>query len=262
MASFSVEAVVLTRRDMGEADRLLTIFSRTLGKQRVLAKGVRRPTSRMGAHIEPGRIALLYLVERRSLPLVTQASTQELFLSPAADLREFQDLFQLLQIVERLTEDGQRDSRLYDLVVSALRHIRQAHAQSADTTSRPAIESHPAIEPQAVVHAFALQALRLLGYQIELNDCLTCEKPVSSSDTYIYLSAPRGGVMHTDCATPGPGNFRIAGSTLHIARSLVTAKLATIKALHTAAELHRPLASFLEWTSERKLTTFNATLPT
>jgi DNA repair protein RecO (recombination protein O) len=244
MASFSVEAVVLTRRDMGEADRLLTIFSRTMGKQRVLAKGVRRPTSRMGAHIEPGRIAHLFLVERRSLPLVTQASTLELFLSPDADLREFQDLFQLLQIVERLTEDGQRDSRLYDLLVHALRRVRRAH------------------EPQAVVHAFALQSLRLLGYQIELEDCLSCEKPVAATDPHVYLSAARGGVMHEACALPGPGTFRLSGPALQVARSLVSAKLATIDKLQTSPELHRPLASFLEWTSERKLTTFNATLPT
>ena len=51
--SFRVEAVVLRHSDYGEADRLLTLYTRQLGKTRGLAKGARKIASRKAGHIEP-----------------------------------------------------------------------------------------------------------------------------------------------------------------------------------------------------------------
>ncbi|MFO0704547.1 MAG: DNA repair protein RecO [Candidatus Andersenbacteria bacterium] len=246
MATFAVDALVLNRRDIGEADRLITIFSRTMGKQRVVAKGVRRTTSRMAAHLEPGRESHLFLVERRSLPLVTQAETQQLFISPTADLAELKDLFNILEITASLLDDNQRDSRFYELIIATLTRFKLTGSQAEPlrTTNR-----------QLLSAAFMLKALHMLGYSIELTQCVACGKPLQAEPEF-YLSAARGGVAHTTCGMPGPGVFVLRQEALRTMRKLLGAKLDTLETLSKGAagsELTRPIVAFVEWTSERTL---------
>jgi len=244
MATFAVDAVVLGRRDIGEADRLLTIFSRTMGKMRVIAKGARRTTSRMAAHLEPGRESRLFLVERRSLPLITQVETSRLFVGHSPDLAELKDLFSLLEITANLLDDNQRDSRLYDLLTETLEQF----TQTRDLPAR-----------QQLLVAYMLKALHMLGFAIELDRCITCQKPLLHTPTPerdFYLSAARGGIVHKTCGSPGPGTFVITADALKTLQHLIRAKLATIAANpvgQPALELVRPIQAFLEWTSERTL---------
>jgi DNA repair protein RecO (recombination protein O) len=75
---------VLRRKDVGEADRLLTVFARSLGKQRLVARGVRRTTSRMAAHLEPSW-SNLHVVERRAWPLVTRRDPRSVLVPVAPE---------------------------------------------------------------------------------------------------------------------------------------------------------------------------------
>ncbi len=67
---YRTEAVVLSRMAFGEADRILTIFTPRHGKLRVIAKGVRRPTSRLGPHLEYFAKTSLMLARGRDLDVV------------------------------------------------------------------------------------------------------------------------------------------------------------------------------------------------
>ncbi len=49
--TYRTEAVIIRRRDFGEADRLLTLFSRVQGKMKAIAKGARKPQSRKTGHV-------------------------------------------------------------------------------------------------------------------------------------------------------------------------------------------------------------------
>ena len=50
---YTTEAIVLSRFDFGEADRILTLITPGSGKLKAIAKGIRRPTSRIGGSLEP-----------------------------------------------------------------------------------------------------------------------------------------------------------------------------------------------------------------
>ena len=74
---YRVTAIVLKRRDQGEADRLLTVLARERGKVTLLAKGVRRQASRKAGHLEPFTYVELLVAKGKSLDIVTQAETVE-----------------------------------------------------------------------------------------------------------------------------------------------------------------------------------------
>ena len=71
--SFGVDAVVLRHADYGEADRILTLYTRQLGKTRAIVKGARKITSRKAGHLEPFTHVRLQFARSRDLPIVTQA---------------------------------------------------------------------------------------------------------------------------------------------------------------------------------------------
>ena len=71
--SLKTEAIVLRHSDMGEADRLLTLFSRDAGIIRAVAKGVRRIHSKKAGHLEPFTRVSLMLARSHELWIVTQA---------------------------------------------------------------------------------------------------------------------------------------------------------------------------------------------
>ena len=69
------EAIVLRTQKLGEADRIITLLTRSHGRVRAVAKGVRRTTSRFGSRLEPFSHVDVQLAEGRSLDVVTQAET-------------------------------------------------------------------------------------------------------------------------------------------------------------------------------------------
>lgn len=82
--TIKTEAIVLRQQEFGEADRLLTLVTPMLGKLRVLAKGVRRATSRKAGHVELFVRSEMLLSKGRDMHLVTQADT----IAPHRPVRE------------------------------------------------------------------------------------------------------------------------------------------------------------------------------
>ncbi|HEX2324037.1 MAG TPA: DNA repair protein RecO, partial [Chloroflexota bacterium] len=70
---YRTEGVVLRRQDFGEADRIISLYSPQHGKIRAIAKGVRRPRSRLGGHVELFTHVTVLVAQGRNLDLITQA---------------------------------------------------------------------------------------------------------------------------------------------------------------------------------------------
>ena len=83
---YKTQAVVLRQRKLGEADKIVTLFSPSRGKIDAVAKGVRRTKSRMSGHVEPLTFGPYLLAEGRDLDIITQAETVEAFGALRADL--------------------------------------------------------------------------------------------------------------------------------------------------------------------------------
>jgi hypothetical protein len=84
--SFRVEAVVLRHSNWGEADRLVGLFTREMGKIRAIAKGVRKLRSRKAGHLEPFTRTSLLLARGRDMFIITQAETIKAYMPLREDL--------------------------------------------------------------------------------------------------------------------------------------------------------------------------------
>ena len=157
MALYRDEGVVLRTWKLGEADRIVVLFTQGHGKVRAVAKGVRKTKSKFGARLEPTSHVALQLYEGRELDIVTQAETLDHF----GALRD--DLDRLTRATAHAR--GRRHhrpgaatptARLYPMLVGALRTL--------------AAQDHPLVVP-----GFFLKLLALEGFQPRVDACAVCD---------------------------------------------------------------------------------------
>src|SRR5512141_2117766 len=117
---YRVSAIVLKRRDSGEADRLLTVLARERGKLTLLAKGVRRPASRKAGHIEPFTYVDLLVARSHGVDLVTQAETRAAHRRLREDLWRNSWAFYVVELADAFTQEGDPNELAFDLLLETL----------------------------------------------------------------------------------------------------------------------------------------------
>src|SRR5438093_11062967 len=100
--------------DLGEADRIVTLYSRDVGKIRAGAKGVRRTTSRSAGHLEPFTLSDVLFAVGRELDVISQADTLESFRTIRESLELATHAYYLTEVVDLLTEDRHENRAVYD----------------------------------------------------------------------------------------------------------------------------------------------------
>src|SRR4029077_12183949 len=151
--TYTVEAIVLRRRPLGEADRILTLLSRERGKISAVAKGVRKTQSKFGARLDFFNRAIVTLHQGRSLDIVTGATSVGGAWERVVDPDVFAFLSYLATAIDDLSEPGMAIPELFDVL------CKTHDALAAGVT------------PGALAAAVDLQILGALGLTPELSAC-------------------------------------------------------------------------------------------
>jgi DNA repair protein RecO (recombination protein O) len=130
--SFKTEAIVLKRTNVGETDRIVTLLSKDQGKIVCVAKGVRKLKSSNRAILEPGNLAEVFLIETKSLPILTQSKLLKEPEILRRSLTGISQLSQILEIFDRLfvenyieEESSQLAFAIYQELLSQNKHNTQ-----------------------------------------------------------------------------------------------------------------------------------------
>jgi DNA repair protein RecO (recombination protein O) len=234
---YRCEAIVLGRMDLGEADRILTVYSRQHGKLRVIAKGARLPLSRLGPHLEYFSRSQLMLARGRELDVVTGAETEDAHLALRDDLDAFGHASHMAEILTRLTEDRQQNEAVYDLLARSLRLLADG------------------IDAFHVARHYELALLALLGFRPELHACVECRSPLNQAPHKFAVG--RGGLLCEACQNREPGAPMVSVDAQKYLRALhrgglsATARLTIDSSLRN--ELEGLVSAYLRHVSEREL---------
>ena len=151
---YKTEAIVLRQRKLGEAGKIVTLYTPNYGKLDAVAKGVRRPKSRLGGHLEVLTHTAVMLAQGRNLDTVTQAQTVESFAGLRADLHRLSRALYAAELVDRFSPEGAESYPVFQLLLATLRRL--ATARNVDT----------------VVRYLEMQLLGVAGFQPQLARCL------------------------------------------------------------------------------------------
>ncbi len=113
---YVTEAIVLSRFDYGEADRIMTLFTPGHGKLKAIAKGVRRPTSRLGGALEPLAELTVALARGRTFDVVTQVEVNHAWLKLRDSLESAATAWYLAELADRSIEERHQTEGLYGLL--------------------------------------------------------------------------------------------------------------------------------------------------
>lgn len=120
---FSSLAIIIGRRNYGEADRILTIFTEDRGKIVVMAKGVRLGRSKRRGHIELFNTIKAQVVESRGFPVLAQTELIADRSSMKSDIKLLRIAYHLAELISRLTPDNEKHGEVFDLLNRAFSSI-------------------------------------------------------------------------------------------------------------------------------------------
>lgn len=125
MRSFKTEGIIIKRRNIGEADRILTIFTKDQGKLQVKAKGVRKITSKRSSHIELLNYVYISLQRGYTAPILTEVQSLESFSEIKIDLKKVGIAYHICELIDGLCPENQEYRPIFFLLKDILSMLDQ-----------------------------------------------------------------------------------------------------------------------------------------
>ena len=227
------EAIVLRTYRLGEADKIVSLFTRQFGRLRAAATGAQRPKSRYGGSLEPLSYVRLWLFERenRDLLRLNSAELVESFFDMQKDYRVQVAVQYLVEVSERILPEREVNERAFRLLLAVGRALKRS-----GEVDRPLVY-------------FDYWLLRLAGFLPDLGHCAACGKGLG--DRPGYYGRGSEGLVCVDCRVAGSGlagvaRQTVAAAALGLAAGIRQSPLDQWLAGETSATGVRELRLFLE----------------
>ena len=184
---YTTDAIVLSRFDFGEADRILTLITPGAGKLKAIAKGIRRPTSRLGGSLEPFAELQVALARGRTFEVVTQVSVGHAWLNLRDSLESAATAWYLAELADRSLEERHAAEPLYTL-------LRRAYGLL-----------DAGMAPGRVARWYEMHLADELGMRPEVDRCAECDRMLEAEGRFRWVPQV-GGALCDRC--PGPSHDR------------------------------------------------------
>ena len=179
MPLYKEQGIILRTMRLGEADRIVSVFTQGSGKVRAVAKGVRKTKSKFGGRLEPFTHVDLLLYKGRELDIVTSCETLTSFRQIREDYVRFAAGEAILEATDRVVEERERNVRQFMLLLGALRALVDGQ------------------DPAPIVDAYLLRTASLAGFRPHLRACASCGRP----GPHQRFSVAQGGLVCDTCRT-------------------------------------------------------------
>jgi len=225
--TYTVSSVVLRRIDLGEKDRILTVYTKEHGKLAAVAKGARRPGSRLAGASEPFTYARMFLSTGKELDVLTQAEIRESFPRAKSDIASVAYAVYMLELLDHFVDDRQPNPDLFDTLLSCMYVLESGS------------------DPELAARYYELQLLALMGYDPGFDACLRCGRAIGRER--IAFSPALGGIVCGRCGAAPDDAIIVPGAAASYVRALRQVEPHRLKDLKVPAGARRDLARMLKW---------------
>ncbi len=186
MPTYSVNAVNVASFPLGETDKVVTVFSAERGLIKCVAKGARKPGSKIGGRADLLNVNKLLLASGRTFEIISQAETLETFPQLRTNLERLSYSLYYAELTSIFGQGlNEEASEYFDFLVISLRY--QSLSES---------------DPAYLCLMFELRLLDILGYMPELNVCVNC-RTVLSDHAIAGFHYELGGMVCERCHLEG-----------------------------------------------------------
>jgi len=219
VSTYRLRALALRKTKLGESDLIVTFLAEDGCQVRAVAKGARKTTSKFGSRLEPFTVVDLMLARGRTLEIVTEAEAVARHDGLRADYDRLRAASVVADFLDKASVECQADSQLFPLSAAAL----------------DALEIADADELPALVAAFLVKGMAMLGYRPQFAACIECGCALSRDETSFSLAT--GGMACARCAGSDPSEVRVSPDVATALAALLRSRFVEV----TELSVPRPL---------------------
>lgn len=233
-------AIVLRKKEVGETDRLYTLYTDTIGKVQFVAKGVRKPEAKLAGQLETLMQGLIIVVKGRGAGKISGAVTDKSFLFLRNDLDILKRVLEAVAIFERLVGWEQPDHRLFLLL--------ETYLDLANILAKEEKRDKVLL----LTEGFLFQLFSHLGYEVETGICTVSGKRLSPGERH-FFSPSAGGVVHGEHAFEAHGALPVSESAIKLIRLFLGNRLEVLPKISVSEkdlrETRQIATRFFQWIS-------------
>lgn len=181
---YKFTGIILGKYNVGEADRIYSIYTLEKGKIKALAKGARKSQARLAGNLENFSLVDLAIAKGKGTGKITGSIVENNFRNLRSSLEALQNVFEAVKILDKMTSLEEKDAEVFNLLKEYLETIDEAILQKEERIT-------------LVTQGFILKLLDNLGYKIEVGHCVKCSAALPKEGN--YFSAEKGGIICAKC---------------------------------------------------------------
>ena len=231
-------AIVLRKKEVGETDRLYTLYTESAGKLQLVAKGVRKPEAKLAGQLETLMQGLVIVVKGRGAGKIAGAVADQSYIHLRNDLAILRRTMEAISLFERLVGWEEADRTLF-LLLSEYLDIVNTLAKEGRTD-----------KVLLVTEGFLFQLYAHLGYEIETGICVVSGEKLTAGERH-FFSPSAGGILRGAHAHATHGALPVSESVIKLIRLFLRNKLATLPKVTVSEadvrEARQVATRFFQW---------------
>jgi DNA repair protein RecO (recombination protein O) len=235
---YKYTGIILNKHNVGEMDRIYTIYTLEGGKIKSLAKSVRKPHAKLAAALENITLADITVEKTKGMGKITGAIIEDSFTNLKKDCNAVLEAFSILNLFDKMVDFENQDKKVF--------HLLKDYLLAMDKCASSGKE-----EKYVLLRlGFVVKLLHELGYTIEVRSCILCGN--SFSEDKIAFSARQGGILCDDCAGKNQNDIIfISANAVKMTRLFLHNKMDNLSKIKTEKKdcdsLNLAVEQFLKW---------------
>lgn len=241
--TIKTDAIILKEKEIGEADKIFTLYSQAFGKFEVMGKGIRKTKAKLKFGFQGLNNISLEFVRGKNFFIATDVFLKNGFWPLKKEIKKYRAGLYVCNIVDRLISGEEKDKKIWELLFETLEKINQLEKLSYQLS--------------ITVRYFEWNLLSFLGFEPELYHCLICQKKLSEGR--FYFSAKEGGIVCEKCNAKisQSKNIEISRDAIKVLRLIVLREKKIINRLRINKDQERELKNlskyYLSWVLEEEI---------
>jgi DNA repair protein RecO (recombination protein O) len=190
------EGIVIRTTDYGETNKIVTIYTREWGKIGVMARGAKKPKSRLSSVTQLFTHGYFLTQRGTGLGSVQQGEIITSFRSIGEDIFLTAYASYIVELTDKCTEDKKPNPFHFELLFQTLNYLNEGY------------------DPDVLLYIYEMKMLNVMGLYPILNQCSVC----GSTDGHFSFSIREGGFICHRCLEKDPYHFKLSPATVKLLR--------------------------------------------
>lgn len=212
---YRTQGFILKKVDLGEADRIFTIFTKDFGKLEILAKAIRKIGSKLRGGMELFYLSDIEFIQGKTHKTLTDTILIKRFSNLRKDLKRLKIVFDISEIINNLIKGEEKDEKVWELLKEIFERLNKISLSIK--------------ECWLIYYYFLWNFLSILGYKPQLNLCSICQKKLVPPS--LYFNEKEGGVICPECSKKLKKAKKISPNVVKILRLILEKDLDFLKKL-------------------------------